>query len=192
MTRTTFPNSGEPITLRGELISTTWFRFLQSLWTRTGAGLDYTIGGIHKQSVTAVGNVGAGEDDLISTTIPKDLLANTGDTLEITVFGTYAANANTKRVKLIFGSTTIFDTTAIAANDKAWRIDATIIRTGATAQEIIANFSGDTTLVTDLADHTTGSETLANSLTIKCTGEATSNDDIIQKALIIKYTPTNI
>ena len=141
------------------------------------------IGGTLNVNTTSVGNVGTGIDDLITYTIPAATLSVNGDNIEVTAWGTYAANGNNKNIKLIFGSTTVLDTGAVAANSGSWVIRATIVRTGATTQQCIASLVTDNTTQTDIAKYVTASETLANALVIKCTGEATSNNDIVQAGL---------
>lgn len=134
-------------------------------------------------NTTAVGNVGVGEDDLITYSVPAATLAADGDSLEISAWGTFAANANNKTVKIKFGATTILDTGAVAANSGNWVIRATVVRTGAATQQCFATLVTDNATLTDIAKYTTAAETLANAITLKCTGEATSDNDISQKGM---------
>ena len=94
-----------------------------------------------------------------------------------------------KTIKLLLGSTELFTTGAIAFNNKDWQIKATLTRTGSATQKSITVFSGDTVLLTQVSDFVSGTEDFTTALTIKCTGEATSNDDIIQQGLTIKFFP---
>ena len=146
-----------------------------------------TIGGTANVNTTAVGNVGTGEDDLITYALPANALAANGDYVEIEAFGTLASNANNKEVKLYFGSTVLLTTGSIALNGGDWAIRARVIRTGAATQKAIAWISAGNSLIAAFADYTTPAETLSGSVTIKCTGEATSNDDIVQEGLIVRY-----
>lgn len=140
-------------------------------------------------NTTPVGNVGAGEDDLISSSLTAATLANSGDCAEITAFGTFAANANLKQVKLKFGATTVFATGAAALNGGSWHISAKVVRTGASTQIASATFNGNVTVVTADATYSEPAETLSGAVTIKCTGEATADNDIIQKGLMVRYLP---
>ena len=173
----------------GNEFSKPWNKFFNNVATKIGSSKSYALGGRLTSNTTAVGNVGSGADTLITYSLEANILNNVGDTLEITAFGSQAANANNKTIKLVFGSTELFTTGAVASNGKDWRIDCTIIRTAAATQECITSFSGDTVLVTQIADYVTGTEDFTTSLAIKCTGEATTTDDIIQKGLIIKFFP---
>lgn len=147
------------------------------------------VGGVLSASTTAVGNVGTGEDDLITYSVPANTLATNLDYIEFDMFFTFAANANTKRVKIKYGATTLFDTTALVLNAVDGRAQGIIIRTGATTQKAICTFTTSTTLLTQLTDYTTPGETLSGAVTLKATGEATSNNDVSQEVLIVKsYT----
>lgn len=140
-------------------------------------------GGTLNVNTTEVSNVGTGEDDLITYSVPASTLATDGDSLEITAWGTFAANGNNKTIKIKFGATTILDTTAVAANGGSWVIRAGVIRTGAATQQCYASLVTDNTSLPDIAKYTTAAETLSGAVTLKCTGEATSNADITQKGL---------
>lgn len=190
MSKFTLPHSRGTV-MSGDMFTAPWSRFFQDVARRIGSDKAYSIGGRLATNTTAVGNIGAGEDALISYSLEKNTLLNVGDTLEIVAFGSQAANGNNKTIKLIFGTTTLFSTGVVASNAKDWCIRATIIRTAAATQECIAEFNGDTVLVTQTSDYVAGTEDFTTTLTIKCTGEATSNNDIIQKGLFIKLFPTN-
>lgn len=182
------PNYRETV-LDDENFTKPWFRFFNLITNRIGLGNSYSLGGTLKTNTTSVGNVGSGADDLITFTLEKNTLLNTGDVLEITAYGTQAANANNKTIKLLLGSTELFSTGAVASNNKDWELTCRITRTGEATQKCITSFNGDTVLVTQTADFVSGTENFATALTIKNTGEATANDDIIQQGLIIKLFP---
>lgn len=140
---------------------------------------------------TDAGNVGVGEDNLISYAIPAGQLSTDGDYVEFTMNIIFASNANAKQVKLYYGATNFYASTSQNQNDGSMEIKGTIVRTGATSQRISFSQTNNTTLFPDYADYTTASETLVNAITLKATGEATSNNDIVQKILIVKYFPSN-
>jgi hypothetical protein len=167
-----------------------WNKFFFDIARKIGADKIYSLGGTLTTNTTAVGNVGSGADTLISYSLPKNTLSNDGDVLEIVAYGTQASNANNKTIKLVFGTTELFTTGAVASNGKDWEIRCTITRTAAATQNCSTVFLGDTVLVTQMTDFTAATEDFTTALTIKCTGEATSNDDIIQKGLFIKLFPT--
>ena len=187
----TFYDSGEITRYDG-----TDYRFLRA--TQPGAyqligdaSAAYRFGGIVKINTTSVGNVGTGEDNLITYALPAGYLGGNGQSLIVEAWGTFASNPNAKRVRLYFGATAVFDTTAQNFTGGAWAIRARIVRTGTTTQISVASFDGDTSLVVTTAQTAAPAETLSNSVTIKATGEATSTDDIVQLGLIVRYEPAS-
>ena len=164
-----------------------------SLSVATGEKTSFTtmarVGGALLVSTTSVGNVGSGEDDLISQSLPAAALSNNGESVEIESWGTFAANVNAKNVKQYFGATAIFATGSLLFNSGSWRIKSRVVRTGATTQVSVSVFDGDLTLLTATCQTASPAATLANAVTIKCTGEATSNNDIVQLGQIIKFLP---
>lgn len=187
MPKVDLQSPADPITR--EVMSASWYKFFFQMWDRIGGGTQYNLGGTLTVSTTAVGNAGTGEDDLITYSLAKNTMGKTNDRLVIKAFGTFAANGNNKTIKLYLGSTQLFSTGAIAANAKDWCIESEIIRTGSATQEVITNCYTDTSLVGTITDYISGTEDFTTALTIKCTGEATSDDDIIQKGLTINLFP---
>lgn len=136
---------------------------------------------------SGTGNVGAGEDDLFTYTLPGGTLWRNGQGIEIQAFGTTAANGNNKRLKVYFGATVVADTGAVAANTDEWNVVVRVYRRGATVQYSIitaSKFNGAP--ITGTTTFTAPAETLSGDITIKCTGEATSNDDIVQRGLVVR------
>lgn len=148
---------------------------------------DAAVGGTLNVDTASVGNIGVGEDALITYTLIANSLNNDFDYLDINAWGITAANANNKTIKLKIGTTTILDTGAVAANGASWWINCRIIRTGAATQQIIASIISDSALIVNSSDYTDGVEDLSGDLDIFCTGDATANDDIVQKGLLIKW-----
>lgn len=141
--------------------------------------------GLQKQSITLTGNVGANEDNLISLTLEKNTLYKAGQTIRITAWGNCAGNGNNKTLKLYFGTTAILTTGAVAANAKKWIIEAIVVRRTAGAQRAVAwGTFNDTEIVPQT--NTAVAEDETTDLTIKCTGEATDNDDIQQEGMLVE------
>lgn len=138
-------------------------------------------------NTAAVGNITTGEDDLITFVMPAGTFNAAGKGVRITAWGICANNANAKTLILYFGTVAIL-TTALTANQAGvWRISAEVISTGSSAQAYIAQLvQGGTATLVD-AENGTLSQNDAASITIKCTGTATSTDDIIQKGLVVTY-----
>lgn len=146
--------------------------------------------GVLHVDTTAVGNVGAGTDNLMTYSLPGGTMA-VGRGVRITAWGTTANNANPKTVVLAFGST-ILSTALTISIAGAWRIQAEVILTAASVQSCIASLTQGATSLADV-ERTALTETDSAAITIKCTGTVTdggggiNNDDIVQRGLIVEY-----
>lgn len=136
---------------------------------------------------TAVGNVGSGEDTLQSYTIKANSLMVNGASLRVTARGYTAANGNNKTLKAYWGTTAIYTSGALAANNKPWSVDIIIKRLSSTTLTAYAISEANATLVAAQRTAITADPTAAT--LIKFTGEATSNDDIVQDVLIVESLP---
>lgn len=93
-----------------------------------------------------------------------------------------------KTIRVKFGGVTLSAFSKTNTSASAWCFIIDIIRTGATSQIAIISRSTElsaTPADEKLADYTTAAETLSGSVTLKVTGEATDNDDIVCNGLII-------
>ena len=154
----------------------------------TGTGRAPTIGTANVNT-TAAGNVGAGEDDLITYALPTASLSAAGKGVHITAWGTTANNANAKTIKLYFGSLAIM-TNALTINlAGVWRIEADVISTGTDAQDYVSQLVTTGAAGVALNDIEVGSHTQDDgaAITIKCTGTATDNNDILQEGMITTF-----
>jgi hypothetical protein len=142
-------------------------------------------------NTSASGNTGSGEDNLMTYTIPADTLNTNGDQIDFTMTFTFAANANSKRVKLYYGATTIFDSGAQNQNSGSMEIRGTIVRTGATTQLISFSQNNDASSFTIRSGYTTAAETLSSTVVLKATGEGSADNDIQQILLIVKMIPNS-
>lgn len=168
-------------------------QFLSTLEATTGtSSLFARPGGILKTDTTSVGNTAdTNEDNLITYSLAGGALGSNGQSIEVEAAGTYANNADTKRVRLYLGATVLFDTTAQGFVAGGWKIKASIIRTGAATQIACAEYFGDVTKVSNTVLYTTPTETLSGAITIKCTGQAgaANANDIVQQYLKVKFMP---
>lgn len=155
-----------------------------SLKMGTGTGVAEASGKANVNT-TAVGNVGAGEDDLMTYSLPANSFNTNGKLVKITAWGTVAANGNTKTIKLKFGATIIRQIGPSAMNGLDWRIDAVVIRTGVATQDAMATEFLDTSVFDTTIS--TPAETLSGAVVIKVTGEGVANDDIKQEGMLIEY-----
>lgn len=180
------PNSKE-IVIQDEsgVFNTVWFKFFEEINRKTRLDTPIKLGGLINVDTTSIANSSTTQTNLISYDLPANSLKTTGDIIEIDSWGSYEANANNKQITLEFGSQTIFDTGAIAANDGDWRIKAKIIRKTATTQEIIVDFISSNTTASYSAIRTAGTQTLTNDITIKTTGQGSADNDIVNYGLTI-------
>ena len=156
--------------------------------THVRDNLAYLGTGIIRLNVntTAVGNVGAGEDDLITYTLPAATLSVDGMGVRITAFGQTANNANAKTVKMYFGSTNMATIGLDANSVGGWVYQATVIRTAAATQIAHVNMAAHWVTFKSGGNNTAPTETLSGAVTIKCTGAATTTDDIVNSMLMVE------
>lgn len=141
--------------------------------------------GVLNVTTTNVGNVTTGTDDLMSYTVPANTLSTNGQLLRVTAWGSTANNAAAKTVTMECGTQQIM-TQALTANlAGTWRIVAYVVRTGVATQDIFAELLQLTTIV-HKQTATAGTQDETAAITIKCTGTATSTDDIVQDGLIVE------
>lgn len=154
----------------------------------TGTGLSNAVG-VADVNNTAVGNVGAGTDDLMTYSLPANSLSGNEKGVRITAWGTFANNANAKTLTMNFGSTVIL-TNALTINVGAtWYMEAYVFRTGVDTQDYIAKLitvGAAGVAVNDIENGTSAQDDGA-AITIKCTGAATTDNDIVQEGMIIEF-----
>lgn len=144
--------------------------------------------------LTSTGNVGAGEDQLGTVTIPANTLdTNNGSCVRITAWGITAANANSKTIKLYFGATVLVTLVhASAINDAPWKLEGLVFRISSTTQEAFGEgrtkAAGATAAAYTVTMQTrsTPGETLTGDVIVKVTGEAVADNDITLKALFVE------
>lgn len=139
-------------------------------------------------NTTAVGNVGSGEDDLMAYPLPHNTLSANGKAVRVRTWGTFAANGNTKTVRFYFGATSVL-LANVTQSGGGFEADATVVRTGTSAQEAIVRggtFTSGGGGAAAGTDRAAPSEDTTASITIKVTGSATSNDDIVQRGMTVE------
>lgn len=141
-------------------------------------------------NTTAVGNVGAGTDDLMSYTLPANALNANGKAIEVEAFGRTANNANAKSLIFNFGTSTT--TITLTANQVGnWHFRGFITRTGVDAQDraqiIDETTGGLSTNNKQTIGVATATEDDGATITIKFTAVATSNDDVTQEFMMVRF-----
>lgn len=155
----------------------------------TATALAYVRGTLDRQ-LTTVGNVGAGEDDLHTYSLPANSLNTDEQIIRVTARGTFAANGNTKTYRVFFGATgyTLHATTTSGGR---WKATVDFVRTGAATQtgygEIALQSSGLTLMPTIVSP----TETLSGAVTIKTTGQSSGSatDDIVETFFMVEVLP---
>lgn len=151
-----------------------------------------TVGGKLHSDTTTVGNVGTGEDNLMTYTIAANSLDLNQQSITGRASGTIANSINAKRLRFKFGSTTCMDTGAAGfpiSTAISWTLQFEIIRTGATTQKCNANLSTNNASLASYVGYATPAETLSGAVTLKLTGEATSNNDVVEETLTVNWEP---
>ena len=136
--------------------------------------------------VAPVGNVGVGEDDLITYSLPSSTLVTDGQAVRITAWGVTANNANAKTLKLYFGAMMAGSVALDTSSASNWMVQALVIRTGAATQAALRYYGTHGTTFKGTGGTTTPTETLSGAVTIKCTGDATADDDIQQTLMMVE------
>lgn len=145
---------------------------------------------------TTVGNVGTGEDDLMSYTMPANTLATNGDSITVEFSLAVANNANQKRIKVYFGGTAIFDTGAtglLVGVSYVLKFNLLVLRDASNSQRYTLEYfavpsSGSSILGTTYG---TTTKTDTSTIIIKTTGEtnAASDNDVTQGIMVTRYQP---
>jgi len=155
----------------------------------TGGGGGGTAWGRLHVNTTAVGNVGTGEDDLMTYSMPANTLEANGRTIRVTMGGTLGGSAGNKTIKLYFGSAQILTLTNSGSTTRYWFIEMLVARSASNEQKIIATLTLSTDIAASFdASHSAETSTEADTSTIiiKATGEGTSNNDVVQTFLLVE------
>jgi hypothetical protein len=164
----------------------------RNIYLKPVTSANIKVGGIISVLSSTVGNLGAGEDDLSSYSVPAALLNVNGDSLTFEAAGTITSNVNAKRLRVRFGATVIFDSGAAGFPISAalnWTIAGRIIRTGAATQKALVSLTTNNASLAAYASYATATETLSGAVTLKLTGEAVSDNDIVQELMTVCFEP---
>lgn len=157
----------------------------------TGSGTA-TLIGVVSVNTTAVGNVGAGTDDLMTYTLPANSQSANGKGVRVTAWGSTAAVAGAKTIGAVIGSTVIaaHDVSAGAVIVK-WHLVVEILRTGANAQICTASFVYNQTGFGGAArtESVTSAEVDTAAIILKVTGNSANaaNNDIVQTGMLVEF-----
>lgn len=150
------------------------------------AAEDAIVSGVFYSNVTAVGNVGGGTDDLMTTTIKANTLSANGKMLRVTATGDTAANANNKTLTFSFGGTTTTLFPAGAYNAILWQAVHNILRLTSGTARVTTVFQYSSAGGSLLMTSSTYTIDLTTDLTLKFTGVGTADNDIRQLGMVIE------
>ncbi len=146
------------------------------------------VGGlINAQTAAVATGTGTAEQTLQTYTMPANQLASAGQAVRVRCWGTTGANGNNKTRKLYFGASVITTATE-AANAQNWVLELVIMRTGAATQSVSGTGLAGTAGVTPLSYVNQGTDNLAASVVIKCTGTdgTSSASDITANGMLVE------
>jgi hypothetical protein len=123
-------------------------------------------------------NTGTGETTLFSNTFDTTTLPVNTDSVNFTICGNTAANANAKQIRLYYGTTSIFDSGSQTLNGSAWVIRGEIIRTGAASQICFVEIVTSDATYKSSVTQTLTNKNLANNQTLLITGQGVSTGDV--------------
>lgn len=147
-------------------------------------------------SGTQVGNVGTGEDDLMSYTIKNGDIQKAGDVLDIVAEFTIGQGTANKRIRAYIDASPIYDSTAKAHNAGRVIVRLRVVMGSDNSGEVMPEVVSTEVVANDPIVSGVGPRvgaTLPVGAVIKFTGEASGSspddDDVTLQAMTIQYTP---
>lgn len=154
-------------------------------------------------NLSLIGNVGIGLDDLHSFSLPATYLFNNNDYLRVRYGGSFADNANLKRIVVSFAGQNIHDSGLFDIRFGAtWsydivyqRVSTTVIRANMQLMWFFINLNAVGTLggngsMVGVCVDLTVANLMSNDSIIKLQAEGTADNDILQKQSIIELIRT--
>lgn len=137
------------------------------------------------------GNTGTSET-LLSGGDISGRLNNNGESLHFEFYGKFAANGNSKTLRLKFsasGSPLTLMTSALTQNDGGWAFFVDIFRTGASSAKIAIRHFIPTAVVYHFVD---ASQDLSDdTLSLTLTGQGEATNDIVKHIMKCSWKPVN-
>lgn len=172
---------------RIDILNTGQVRTVSSQSVVTPSTTLIVLKGTYACKTSHIGNVGAGEDDLISLLIGAHTLEGSfGQYLEIRASGYTAANATNKTIKGYFGGVEFLSSGAVGFNNKPWFFNGDIVINNNTSNSfrVTGIFECDTTKVH--VDTVVGPLDATLDQTLKFTGESGADNDIVMTKFIVE------
>lgn len=159
--------------------------------TSTAQAVTVNLGGPLNVQTTPVGNLGAGEDDLMTYTLPASGITVTGRGVHYAWSGAVANDVNAKTLKIYFGGTAIISPAIPISVAGFWFADARIIRTGASTQRYTVIVTVTNTATNAVSGVFTAQGTLAitetATIVLKATATATTDNDLTQTVAVTEF-----
>jgi hypothetical protein len=153
----------------------------------TSASYAKTIGTANF-NITDVANVGSGEDNLMTYSLPANSLT-TAKGVRITAWGRFASNVNSKTVKIYFGSIAMSTENTSLSSVTRWVARGIVLSTAGNTQKYLSSIDISTSAAVTAGELNVGdlAETDTSAIVIKCTGEGVADGDIIQEAMVVEF-----
>jgi hypothetical protein len=145
------------------------------------------VGKIFVDSTTRATS-GTTEGTLGQASIGASILDTDGMILRVTVAGSFAANANNKRIAIRLGSANyMFDTGLLPFNDARWKFMLEITRTGAATQDWSAFFISDSSVMATDVQLGTAAADLATTQFLAVRGQSPSAaGEVVQEQMMVE------
>ncbi len=156
--------------------------------TATGAG--GAVGGLTDSTSTTSGTVQSTEYVLNTITLKANSFNANGRAITVRAWGTTAANANAKNLKIYFGTTAVATVTGSTASGKDYNISMTVVRTGSSTQSGVASIMIDTATSATMAVNGSIAETDSADIviTVKSANTAAAAASATGKGLVAEFT----
>lgn len=155
----------------------------------TATAASSIVNGVLDVNLTAVGNVGGGTDDLMTYSLPANVLFTNETCIHVVASFTVANNANAKTLTFVWNSANILAATLIASVATPAHAEFWIYRTGGSAQRIFGYISqggGTGAAQTQFNANTTGAGVETGAIPLKFTAAATADNDVQQQSMMIE------
>ena len=146
------------------------------------AALNGVIKGDVYRLIAPVSSVTTGATN-VGVTIPVNGFGSVGKSLHLRVFGTTAANANTKAINLLFGTATI-TLIANAGNAKDFFFDIDIYSTGTNTQQVNVTGWANGALLNQVSTTATQNTKITNILQVNVPASTGAADVVLNEVTI--------
>ncbi len=147
----------------------------------TATIMNNTFRGLHRDFTDNSHTGSLTAADLASVSVTGGTMTATGS-LYFFGAGTITSANGTKQITVVFGSTTILDTTANTGTSD-WMVRGKIMNTATNAQRIYVEFSDHQSATNFNMDYTTATEDTTAALTLKLVGDLGHVDDTITQTI---------